>query len=180
MSNDADPAGPAPILIAVDFSRDSDAAVDWGLAHAALAKLPVILFHAMHDTAEAPGFYTREGEPGLVMIEEVAQEMMAAQLKKIAPMLKGRGAPKVTTEMVEGLPAGRIVETAIARDCELIVIGTRGRTRVQSLLLGSVAEAVVQKAPMPVVVVKAPRPNTGNPAMSNPDETPESRTNDDH
>lgn len=180
MPHQADPTGPAPILISVDFSRDSDAAVDWGLAYAALAKLPVILFHAIHDSAEAPGFYTREDEPGLVMIEEVAQEMMAAQLKKIAPMLKGRSAPKVTTEMVEGLPAGRIVETAIARGCELIVIGSRGRTRVQSLLMGSVAETVVQKAPIPVVVVKAPRPNADSPAMSDPDETPEAGTDDDH
>jgi nucleotide-binding universal stress UspA family protein len=158
-----------PILIAVDFSADSDAAIGWGLRQAARCKLPVLLFHAIHDSAEAPGFYIREGDAGRTRIEEVAQEMMDAQMDRIAADLK-RLKVKATALLVPGLPAGRIVEVAEDRDCDLIVIGSRGRSALKSLLLGSVAETVVQKATVPVVVVKAPRkPDPNAESAGDPD-----------
>lgn len=167
MQDATDRPGPPPILIAVDFSRDSDAAIAWGLDYAALRKLPVVLFHAIHDSAESPGFYTREGETGLVKIDEVAQEMMDAQMQRLD--LKRRRL-SVTPMLVSGIPSGRIVEVAADLGADLIVIGTRGRSRVKSLLLGSVAENVVQKAPCPVVVVKAPRaPDAEPPATDDAD-----------
>lgn len=165
MPDSPDPAGPAPVLIAVDFSADSDAAIDWGLRHAARCKVPAILFHAIHDSAEAPGFYTREGETGLSRIEDVAQEMMDAQMARIAPDLK-RLKVKATAILVPGLPAGRIVEVARDQGCDLIVIGTRGRSQLKSLLLGSVAETVVQRTAIPVVLVKASPETDPEPAVA--------------
>lgn len=147
-----------PIPIAIDFSPDSDAAIDWGLNQAVLTGAPVILFHAIHDSAEAPGVYSRDGEAGLTSIADAAQAMMDAQLARLEPGLKALAAPvEIGAEMIEGLPAGRIVEAARAHDAQLIVIGTRGRSRMAALLLGSVAESVIKTSPSPVVVVKAER-----------------------
>lgn len=160
MTDQAPIATPAnrPILIAIDFSPDSDAAIDWGLNQAVLTGAPVILFHAIHDSAEAPGFYTRGGETGLTKIADVAQEMMDAQMARLEPRLAALAAPvEIGAEMTEGLPSGRIVEAAHAHDARLIVIGTRGRSRVAALLLGSVAENVIKKSRIPVVVVQAER-----------------------
>jgi universal stress protein A len=55
----------------------------------------------------------------------------------------------------EGYPASVIEEEARERGVDLIVIGTRGHTGLKHLLLGSVAERVVQKAPCAVLTVKA-------------------------
>jgi nucleotide-binding universal stress UspA family protein len=64
----------------------------------------------------------------------------------------------VTVEhlLQEGDPAAMIVRTAKEKDCDLIVMGTHGRTGVQRLLLGSVAEQVLRKAACPVLTVKGP------------------------
>jgi nucleotide-binding universal stress UspA family protein len=49
-----------------------------------------------------------------------------------------------------------ILDTAADRDCQLIVLGTRGRTAVQSNLLGSVSNAVVHHSHIPVLIVPGP------------------------
>jgi nucleotide-binding universal stress UspA family protein len=59
--------------------------------------------------------------------------------------------------LLEGDPAGEIV--AFARDAgmDLIVMGTHGRTGLERLLMGSVAEKVMREAPCSVLVVKLPK-----------------------
>jgi nucleotide-binding universal stress UspA family protein len=56
--------------------------------------------------------------------------------------------------VMEGDPAAGIVEKARELACDVIVMGTHGRTGVGRLLLGSVAEAVLRKAPCPVLTIK--------------------------
>jgi len=60
---------------------------------------------------------------------------------------------------VEGYPATAIEEAVTRKNADLVVIGTHGHTGLKHLLLGSVAERVVQKAPCPVLTVKAPEPS---------------------
>jgi len=54
----------------------------------------------------------------------------------------------------EGYPATVIEEEAVERQADLVVIGTRGLSGLKHLLLGSIAERVVQKSPCPVLTVK--------------------------
>ncbi len=56
-----------------------------------------------------------------------------------------------------GVPAEVIVAEAQAEQADLIVVGTHGRSGLPHVLLGSVAEAVIRKAPCPVLAVKARR-----------------------
>ncbi|NUC72953.1 universal stress protein [Haloterrigena sp. SYSU A558-1] len=60
----------------------------------------------------------------------------------------------VDTERMVGSPARSIVEFADGHDIDHIVIGTHGRTGTSRVLLGSVAEAVTRRAPVPVTVVR--------------------------
>jgi nucleotide-binding universal stress UspA family protein len=60
-----------------------------------------------------------------------------------------------------GDPAAEILRVAQAVKADLIVLGTHGRTGLGRLLMGSVAEQVVRRAPCPVVTVKAPLPQGG-------------------
>ena len=57
---------------------------------------------------------------------------------------------------IHGVPFHEIIETAKMQQVDLIVMGTHGRTGLQYMLLGSVAEKVVHLAPCPVLVVRQP------------------------
>ena len=72
------------------------------------------------------------------------------ELRARASKITGVG---VTTEVRDGVPARAIVETAAARNCQLIVMGTHGRGGFSHLVLGSVAERVVRTASCPVLTV---------------------------
>jgi nucleotide-binding universal stress UspA family protein len=58
--------------------------------------------------------------------------------------------------VVHGVPFQEILETAKAQQVDLIIMGTQGRTGLQHMLMGSVAEKVVRLAPCPVLVVREP------------------------
>jgi nucleotide-binding universal stress UspA family protein len=64
------------------------------------------------------------------------------------------GAPRVSCDKAVGEPAAEIVEAAQDGKYDVIVVGTHGRTGLADVLLGSVAERVVRRAPMPVITVR--------------------------
>lgn len=64
--------------------------------------------------------------------------------------------PEVLRAQADSDVAGRIVEHAYALRAQLLVMGTRGRTGLKRLLLGSVCNALVRTAPCPVLVVPPP------------------------
>ena len=70
--------------------------------------------------------------------------------------------PKVRVEhrLVEGETATEILRLGQEMKCDLIVLGTHGRTGLGRLLMGSVAERVVRKARCPVLTVKTPSPDS--------------------
>jgi nucleotide-binding universal stress UspA family protein len=59
--------------------------------------------------------------------------------------------------MLTGTPANEIARLAQQEQAELIVMGSHGRGGLARLLVGSVAEIVMRKAPCPVLIVKHPR-----------------------
>jgi nucleotide-binding universal stress UspA family protein len=58
--------------------------------------------------------------------------------------------------MVHGVPFHEILETAKSQNVDLIVMGTHGRTGLEHIFLGSVAEKVVRLAPCPVLIARQP------------------------
>ena len=65
-------------------------------------------------------------------------------------------------KLAKGDPAASIVKVAEETACDLIVLGTHGRTGLRRVLMGSVAEHVMRSALCPVLVVKASVPDTGH------------------
>jgi nucleotide-binding universal stress UspA family protein len=61
-------------------------------------------------------------------------------------------------QLRQGDPANEILRVAQEIPCDIIVLGMHGRTGLGRLLMGSVAEQVVRRAPCPVLTVKAPFP----------------------
>jgi nucleotide-binding universal stress UspA family protein len=68
--------------------------------------------------------------------------------------------PEVQMEhrLVQGYAIEEILRAAVETKCDLIMMGTHGRTRLGRLLMGSVAEQIVRRAPCPVLTVKMPQP----------------------
>jgi nucleotide-binding universal stress UspA family protein len=140
------------ILIPLDFSHHAETILEWGAHLAEEHECPVVLLHAYHLPVEfqqlegaylPPDFWTN--------VKTEAQQA----LERHAEALRRRGV-QVETVVREGYPATVILEEADQRKADLIVIGTRGLTGLKHLLLGSIAERVVQKAHCPVLTVKTP------------------------
>ena len=89
--------------------------------------------------------------------------------------------PKVQVEhrVVEGNAAIEILRVAEETKCDMIVLGTHGRTGLGRLLMGSVAEQVLRRASCPVLTVKAPFPQSqpvGTPVLEETERTVEATT----
>ncbi|MDH3525694.1 MAG: universal stress protein [Acidobacteriota bacterium] len=162
-----------PILVPVDFSRHSVAALDWAADVARNFCCRLHVLHVVHDPEDRPGYYQRpEADPNW-SVEAAAGEMLhdflvrsRAEVPGLALLEAGPGGDDgafehVTSELVLGVPVRRILEVAERIDARLIVMGSHGRTGLSRLLLGSKAQSVVQLAPMPVTIVKAPRKADG-------------------
>jgi len=89
----------------------------------------------------------------------VLQEMLTAtreaarrNLQRLARSPKGKSV-RISTLLAEGPPSAAIVRAAKKNRVDLVVMGTHGRTGVQRLLMGSVADRVIRTASCPVLVV---------------------------
>jgi nucleotide-binding universal stress UspA family protein len=87
------------------------------------------------------------------MLQELA-EQTDALLERWKAEAIADGAPRVSTGKAVGEPAAEVVAAAEDGKYDAIVVGTHGRTGLAHVLLGSVAERVVRRAPMPVVTVR--------------------------
>jgi len=85
---------------------------------------------------------------------EAERQEASEYLSTLAERLRKRGL-QVTQELHEGRAAGVILERAAAVGAELIAMTTHGRSGLERLVLGSVAEEVTRKAPCPVLLVRA-------------------------
>ena len=62
----------------------------------------------------------------------------------------------VEATVIQGIPFAEIISTAKEKEIDMIVIGSHGRTGISHMMLGSVSEKVVRKAPCPVLTVRQP------------------------
>ncbi len=86
--------------------------------------------------------------------EEAGRDYWRGQLGQIRPLDPGIAVRHV---LLEGDPAGEIIRYATDSAMDLIVMGTHGRTGLERLLMGSVAERVLRGAACSVLVVKMPQ-----------------------
>jgi nucleotide-binding universal stress UspA family protein len=139
------------ILCPVDFSDASRAAMQVASELARRFEGEVTVFHAY----PLPGYTLPEGTvlPATGMLQELAEQTDALLERWKAEALSD-GAPRVATDKAVGEPAAEIVAAAEDGKFDVIVVGTHGRTGFAHVLLGSVAERVVRRAPMPVITVR--------------------------
>jgi nucleotide-binding universal stress UspA family protein len=134
------------ILYLTDFSQPSEAALPFGLAVAREYGATLHAFHVLTPTTLA---YT---SPELAASTMDAQEDQAeANMQRLESQLDG--VPHDTT-VKRGYDVWPAVEDAILKQkADLIVLGTHGRTGAQKLVMGSVAEEIFRRSPVPVLTI---------------------------
>ena len=115
--------------------------------------------HLLHVVAGLSNPYPYLGPP---FNEAMSWETMIRQKARIAldewPLPEGFANLKVVRQMRSGSPIAHIVEYAQVTGIDLIVMGTHGRSGISHVLLGSVAENVVRRAPCSVLTVRPSEP----------------------
>ena len=134
------------ILVPTDFSTASDAALPHAEALAKQKSASLLILHVEETPLAYGGGELYYGLP------EPTSERILAMLEQVRP-----SDPTVafTHRLTMGDPAGEIVRIAAEEGAEMIVLGTHGRSGMTRMLMGSVAEAVVRRAPCPVLVYRA-------------------------
>ena len=145
-----------PVLVAVDFSPHSQAALVWALEYGRDLQAPVTVLHVVHDPADNPGYYVSQDESETLRLpEQVAADMMEEFLRVGSEALPELVKPECyETRLVMGIPATRIIEVAESIQAQLIVVGCKGRSALQRVMVGSKALRVVQLSTLPVTIVK--------------------------
>jgi nucleotide-binding universal stress UspA family protein len=147
------------IVVGVDGSKSSRAALAWALAEAKLRGSTVRAVHAWMipavGTSEAP--WALMGTQDYLNLDpnEIEKAAGDALEREIADVQATAGSDVVIERQVVDSPAAEAITDA-SKDAELVVVGTRGHGAIASLVLGSVSHHVVQHATCPVVTVREP------------------------
>ncbi len=132
------------VVVGVDSSPHSVAALRWALHHAELLGWRVqAVFAWQLPMIAVPGAFPRDE------MERLAGEELVHTVSRVAP------SPRVPLETttVHGDPTECLVSAC--EGASMLVLGTRGRSPVRGLLLGSVSQGCAASAPCPVVIVTA-------------------------
>jgi nucleotide-binding universal stress UspA family protein len=150
---------PGTIVVGVDGSEPSIAALRFGAEEAELRNARLV---AVHAWVFSP--VVALGEPGLVPVPagdlpgelEADRDAAAAELESALAEAFPEGTPvEVERKLVEDDPGDALERES--KTADLVVVGSRGRSGITAALLGSVSRHVVDHAVCPVVVVKGPR-----------------------
>ncbi len=146
------------ILVAADFSEGSRQAfrVACSLAHAERTRIVVLLVIEPNYVAAEPVYLGQQ----TVAFDPTAREpsfyeTLKRRLREVYVPDRGLDVEYVTSE--EGDTALAILLRADELRCDLIALGTHGRTGLDRLLTGSVAETVLRKAHCPVLALRSPQ-----------------------
>jgi nucleotide-binding universal stress UspA family protein len=135
------------ILVPVDGSEYAMRAAEYGADLAAIFQAEILLMHCHRS------FPTILGEP---YFQKAVTKILNHSNELLDPyrQLLGKKQIAFTDRILEGSAGQMIPRVAEIESCDLIVMGSRGRSDLEGLFLGSVAHRVLQAAACPVLVVR--------------------------
>lgn len=140
------------ILVATDFSEASEHALAYATTLARAFDASVHVLHVLEDLA-SHAWTTEVYVAALPGVHEEMERQARERLEAVVPP-EQRDELRLVTALRTGSAFVEIVRYARDEEVDLIVLGTHGRGAIAHMLLGSVAERVVRKAPCPVLTVR--------------------------
>jgi nucleotide-binding universal stress UspA family protein len=146
----------ARILVPIDFSSDSRGAMEFAAEIARALRAEVTLLHVWNErdkTTELEEWWATlsESERAAHSLASVIETSRHGPLNELAVELHRLGVSSVETRLEFGAPAPVILK--LASSYNLVVIGSHGRSGVKEMFVGSVAERIARRSPVPVLVV---------------------------
>lgn len=139
------------ILAPVDFSDCSLDALEYAVQVAKQFDASLTILHVMEPVSYGLDFTLNRAEEGHQL-----RKRLESRLSQLTEPLSAQGL--TVQSVVRGdIPADSILEWGRTHRSDLIVMGTHGRRGISHVLAGSVAEAVLRRAPCPVLTVKSPK-----------------------
>ena len=136
------------IVVPLDHSDISEAAVPLAAHLARRRGIPLVLVHVLEMSPEFTAYVHGVAEvDAMIELEETSKQY----LTRIAGDIEG---VEVSTIVLRGRPAARLVEYVDELHDSIIVMGSHGRAGFRRMMTGSVAARVVQAATVPVIVVR--------------------------
>jgi len=139
------------VLVPTDFSEYSQHALQYGLSFSKEYRAQMILLHVIEDP-----FYPSTGANFGFDMEDYFRRMEDDSRERMARMVPPEIEKEISVERIvaRGSAFLEIIRLAKERGVDMIVLATHGRTGLAHVLMGSVTEKVVRKAPCPVLVVR--------------------------
>jgi nucleotide-binding universal stress UspA family protein len=143
------------ILVATDFSTASEAATTYAFQLARTLGVRVILLHVVPESDVEMMVALRGHLQSCISREVLLQTLYTEAEARLAALVDHTKAHDLVQDrlIVTGQPASEIVSWAIAKQAQMILVGTHGRSGLERVLLGSVAEHVLRLASCAVLVV---------------------------
>lgn len=147
------------ILFPTDFSEASHYALSYAIEMKKVFNAELEIVHVLFDEGNIVFYIPQMGMPAKHTssdFEDGARKQFDEFVEN-APDLKNI---EYTTKILRGNPYSEIVKEAETGNFDMIIIGTHGRTGLEHVLFGSVAELVIRKSPCPVLTIRPKHPNS--------------------
>ena len=139
------------VLCPIDHSDCSKEALKYAVTLAMRDKAKLLLLHIIDIRSFSEGL---EAMSKPLPDEETLEQLRAKLLDCIPEEM--RDDMDVEAIVIQGIPFVEIISTSREKEIDMIVMGSHGRTGISHMMLGSVSEKVVRKAPCPVLIVRQP------------------------
>ncbi|HEY4717080.1 MAG TPA: universal stress protein [bacterium] len=145
------------ILVPVDFSKHSKISMDYAIALAKISGAEILVFHVFEKPAVPQTIWM--SKQVITTYKNYFKEVEKKTKDELQNFLEkfDTGNIEIKTKVKLGLPYLEIIDIANKENVDLIVIGTRGLTVFQKMLIGSTADRIVRKAKCNVLLVRSKR-----------------------
>jgi nucleotide-binding universal stress UspA family protein len=159
---------PSPgIVVGVDGSSSSMAAVRWATFEARMRNVPLTLVHVEVTAAWGPAPWLLADVPlppagEDPQREESGRKLLADAVKVIETSSAGLGPPEIKTELFFSVPLAPLV--SLSKEAHMVVVGCRGQHALHRILLGSVSTGLIHHAHCPIAVIHDEAPPLEHPS----------------
>ena len=138
------------ILFPIDLTENSSKILPYVLSASEKYNSTIYLLHVVHDLLKWGHLYIPH--PSLDKFQEEALEGAKKAMDMVCEK-ELQSCPNFQRKVVSGDPAAEILKTIESEGIDLVIMGTHGRKGLEHTIFGSVAENVVKKSPVPILVI---------------------------
>jgi len=138
------------ILFPIDLTENSSKILPYVLSASEKYNSTIYLLHVVHDLLKWGHLYIPH--PSLDKFQKEAMEGAKKAMDMVCEK-ELQSCPNFQRKVVSGDPAAEILKTIESEGIDLVIMGTHGRKGLEHTIFGSVAENVVKKSPVPILVI---------------------------